>query len=103
MILENKNIVLDIILQGGGYVDFHRKDLPLNPINWESVDPTQPPFKGHFLCFDRWGPLPMVKKQRFFLSWKVNLLRWKYRRNLTKKRILNEVNEMSFAHGRLVM
>ena len=40
MILENNSIVLHITPQGGCYVDFHRKDLPLNPINWESADPT---------------------------------------------------------------
>lgn len=77
MILENNSIVLHITPQGGCYVDFHRKDLPLNPINWESADPTQPSFKGHFLCFDRWGPPSEAEKANGFPHHgEVNLLRW---------------------------
>ena len=43
-------------LRGGTYSDFSLKENPLNPINWETVNPEEPPFLGHFLCLDRWGP-----------------------------------------------
>lgn len=77
MILENNNIVLHINPQGGCYSDFHLKDLPINPINWESADSTQPPFKGHFLCFDRWGPPSEAEKANGFPHHgEVNRLRW---------------------------
>lgn len=54
--LENKNSVVTISLEGGAYTDFHLKENHLNPISWKQEDSTQPPFRGHFLCFDRWGP-----------------------------------------------
>lgn len=54
--LENDKVLLRVNSSGGSYSDFHLKELPLNPINWKINDPEQPPFMGHFLCFDRWGP-----------------------------------------------
>ena len=54
--LENNKVVLKVNLAGGAYSDFHLKDMPINPLNWYTKDPKQPPFMGHFLCFDRWGP-----------------------------------------------
>ncbi|MDD4776968.1 MAG: hypothetical protein PHV53_01635 [Fermentimonas sp.] len=54
--LQNEHSFLKIDLKGGAYSDFHLKELQLNPINWQSDDPGQSSFKGHFLCFDRWGP-----------------------------------------------
>ena len=56
ILLENNKILLTINLAGGSYSDFHLKELALNPFNWEIEDKTMPPFKGHFVCFDRWGP-----------------------------------------------
>lgn len=56
ILLENDKISLKIALIGGAYTDFHLKGGLLNPINWSLEDETNPPFKGHFLCFDRWGP-----------------------------------------------
>lgn len=54
--LENSKMVLKVNLSGGAYSDFHLKDKPLNPINWKTANPEEPPFMGHFLCLDRWGP-----------------------------------------------
>lgn len=56
IILQNEHSFLKIDLKGGAYSDFHLKELPLNPINWKSDNPNESSFKGHFLCFDRWGP-----------------------------------------------
>ena len=56
MKIENNKAVLEVNLNGGSIPDFHLKELPLNPLNWRSKDTTMPPFMGHFVCFDRWGP-----------------------------------------------
>ncbi|MCX6328134.1 MAG: hypothetical protein NTZ85_01285, partial [Bacteroidia bacterium] len=56
MKIENNIVLLEVNLNGGSYSDFHFKDQPINPINWRINDPEMPPFMGHFLCFDRWGP-----------------------------------------------
>ncbi len=56
LVLENSKAALHIKLCGGAYSDFHLKENPLNPINWKTVNPEEPPFMGHFLCLDRWGP-----------------------------------------------
>jgi hypothetical protein len=78
ILLENSGIVLNIDLQGGSYTDFHLKDLPLNPINWEIGNPLLPPFKGHFLCFDRWGPPSEAEKLNGFQHHgEVNTVKWK--------------------------
>ncbi|HBU44630.1 MAG TPA: hypothetical protein DEB36_02545 [Porphyromonadaceae bacterium] len=77
VILENNNVLLKINLDGGSYSDFHLKDQPLNPINWVIKDETQPPFKGHFLCFDRWGPPSEAEKSNGFTHHgEVNSQRW---------------------------
>lgn len=75
--LQNEHAILNIDLEGGAYSDFHLKELPLNPLNWQSKDPGQPSFKGHFLCFDRWGP-PSEGEQKngFKHHGEVNDLEW---------------------------
>jgi hypothetical protein len=78
IILENSRVVLQINAFSGSYSDFHLKDLPVNPINWETTDPEQPPFKGHFLCFDRWGPPTEAEKANGFKHHgEVNTQKWK--------------------------
>ena len=51
--IENSKVVLMVNPAGGAYIDFHFKDMPLNPVNWKTKDPAHPPFMGHFLYFDR--------------------------------------------------
>ncbi len=76
--LENNKIILQVNLNGGAYFDFHLKDLPLNPLNWKADDPDQPPFMGHFLCFDRWGPPSEAEKANGFQHHgEVNTVDWK--------------------------
>lgn len=76
--LDNGIVVLKVNLNGGSYIDFHFKDLPVNPINWIINDSTQPPFMGHFLCFDRWGPPSEGEKANGFRHHgEVNLETWK--------------------------
>jgi hypothetical protein len=82
IVLENNKILLGINLAGGSYSDFHLKEWPLNPINWTSEDKTQPPFNGHFLCFDRWGPPSEAERLNGFSHHgEVNSLRWKLLNN----------------------
>ncbi len=77
IVLENNKILLKINLAGGSYSDFHLKELPLNPINWKIEDETQPPFKGHFLCFDRWGPPSEAERLNGFMHHgEVNTQKW---------------------------
>ncbi len=66
MKLENKKVVLEVGLNGGSYLDFHLKELPVNPLNWRDTNPEEPPFAGHFLCFDRWGPPSEAEKANGF-------------------------------------
>ncbi|MGC9341909.1 MAG: hypothetical protein ACP5E3_04345, partial [Bacteroidales bacterium] len=77
LVIENSKIFLEVDLNGGSIHDFHLKALPLNPLNWQSDDPDMPPFKGHFLCFDRWGP-PSEGEQKngFRHHGEVNTERW---------------------------
>ncbi len=53
--VENGAVHITWDLNGGGLVNFHFKDNTLNPFTWEekSSDPSH--FRGHFICFDRWG------------------------------------------------
>jgi hypothetical protein len=77
IILENSSTVLQLNAEGGSYSNFRLKDLPVNPINWETTDPEQPPFKGHFLCFDRWGPPTGAEKANGFRHHgEVNTQKW---------------------------
>ncbi len=64
--LENNKMVLQVNLSGGAYFDFHLKEIPLNPVNWKTVNPEEPPFMGHFLCLDRWGPPSEAEKANGF-------------------------------------
>lgn len=76
--LTNKVAVLQVNPGGGSFSDFHLKELPLNPINWKVDDPEQPPFMGHFLCFDRWGPPSDAEKANGFRHHgEVNTEEWK--------------------------
>lgn len=85
--LENNKIVLLVNLNGGAYSDFHLKELPINPINWQHNDPEQPPFKGHFLCFDRWGPPSIAEKINGYQHHgEVNTEIWKLVTNSQSKR-----------------
>jgi len=78
-------------LAGGAYLDFHFKDMPMNPINWKTKDPAQPPFMGHFLCFDRWGPPSDAEKINGFQHHgEVNTEVWKL---LTKSKEKNGLKE----------
>lgn len=61
--LQNSRSIVTISLDGGAYTDFHLKANPLNPISWKQEETSQPSFRGHFLCFDRWGP-PSEGEQR---------------------------------------
>src|SRR5947208_1480521 len=51
-------------LAGGSIVDFHFRDLALNPLTWETANASEGPRPmGHFLCLDRWGqPSPSEEK-----------------------------------------
>ncbi len=64
--LENSKMVLLVNLSGGAYIDFHLKENPLNPVNWKTENPEEPPFMGHFLCLDRWGPPTEAEKANGF-------------------------------------
>ena len=64
--LGNNKIELLVNLKGGSYFDFHLKELPINPINWRGSKPGELIFKGHFLCFDRWGPPSAAEKTNGF-------------------------------------
>ncbi len=76
--LENSKVVLQVNTSGGSYSDFHLKDIPLNPISWKISDPELPPFMGHFLCFDRWGPPSDGEKLNGFQHHgEVNTENWK--------------------------
>ncbi len=77
MKIGNNTSVLEINLNGGSITDFHLKELPINPLNWRSRDTTMPPFMGHFLCFDRWGPPSEGEKANGLLHHgEVNTLVW---------------------------
>ena len=93
MEIKNSNVILQINLSGGAYYDFHFKDMPVNPINWRSKNHDQPPFMGHFLCFDRWGPPSNgEKKNGFPHHGEVNTVEWKL---LTKPKKNNGFIEAS--------
>ena len=46
-----------IAVDGGAIADFHLGDDGLNPLGWteEGEAAQSPPWRGHFLCLDRWG------------------------------------------------
>jgi len=56
--MGNNSIILLVNLKGGAYIDFHLKELPVNPISWRL---------GHFVCFDRWGYPSATEKANGFL------------------------------------
>jgi hypothetical protein len=65
LVLDGQTAKLVVDLGGGSIADFHLKDNPLNPLQWDSwsfsdtpdeAPPMEPRSMGHFLCLDRWGP-----------------------------------------------
>ena len=46
-----------VAVNGGAIADFHLGDDGLNPLSWKEEGETaqDPPWRGHFLCLDRWG------------------------------------------------
>ena len=77
MRLENNKSILEVNLNGGMIPDFHLKELPLNPLNWKHNEPEMPPFEGHFVCFDRWGPPSEGGKANGFVHHgEINTLKW---------------------------
>jgi hypothetical protein len=73
--LENNKVFLSINLSGGAFIDFHIKDQLLNPINYK--DSENPPFKGHFICFDRWGlPTDSERENGFTPHGEANAQEW---------------------------
>lgn len=77
MIIENDLVQLEVNLYGGSFPVFKFKGLPVNPLNWRMKDPEEPPFMGHFLCFDRWGPPTEAEKAFGFVHHgEVNTLQW---------------------------
>jgi hypothetical protein len=63
--IENSSVLVSINLSGGSLIDFHFKEMPINPISFK--DPVNPIFMGHFLCFDRWGPPTNAEKANGFI------------------------------------
>lgn len=91
--LENNNVLLLINLNGGSYLNFHFKDLPINPINWHTKDTVKPAFMGHFICFDRWGPPTDAEKANGFVHHgEANTLTWKL---ITSPHFANGLTECS--------
>jgi hypothetical protein len=78
MEIENSSVLLQVNLSGGSFSDFHFKDLPVNPVNFQSDESEIPFFRGHFLCFDRWGPPTAAEKANGFNHHgEVNTQLWK--------------------------
>jgi hypothetical protein len=74
--IENSSVLVSINLKGGSFIDFHFKDMPINPISFK--DPANSIFMGHFLCFDRWGPPTEAERANGFMHHgEVNTLTWK--------------------------
>ena len=46
-----------IAVDGGAIADFHLHGHGLNPLSWQEEGESlqEPPWRGHFLCLDRWG------------------------------------------------
>jgi hypothetical protein len=55
-VLENAMVRAVFDLAGGSLIEFQLRDVPLNPLTWDSRgEPNAPRPRGHFVCFDRWG------------------------------------------------
>jgi hypothetical protein len=77
MKLENNKAVLLVDLNGGMLHDFHLRDMGLNPLNWKINASHLPGFKGHFVCFDRWGPPSEGEKANGFIHHgEVSTIKW---------------------------
>jgi hypothetical protein len=55
VVLESGEARLGIETEGGAIVDFQLKRKPLNPLTWEEASRAANRWRGHFVCFDRWG------------------------------------------------
>ena len=69
LVLKNGLSQVALDRWGGGIVDIHFLDHPVNPLSWratEDIEPLNsdgPNLQGHFVCFDRWGaPSPAEEK-----------------------------------------
>ncbi|MFM8217405.1 MAG: hypothetical protein ACKOJF_00625 [Planctomycetaceae bacterium] len=68
--LRGDRVELAILPAGGTLIDFHLRQRPLNPINWEvpGSEPERSQLaaapRGHFLCLDRWGPPSPAEARR---------------------------------------
>ena len=86
--IEYKHILLKghaaqvlIALDGGAITDFHLRNHGLNPLSWkeEGERAKKPPWRGHFLCLDRWGDPSAAEREKGMpvhgeaarLSWRV--------------------------------
>ena len=60
VVLESPAAKLVIDLGGGSIVDFHSRGGGLNPLRWIGAADVNAALRpmAHFLCLDRWGPLP---------------------------------------------
>ena len=68
--VRGERVELVILPAGGTLIDFHLRQRPLNPLNWEVPDTetarsqlSAAP-RGHFLCLDRWGPPSPAEARR---------------------------------------
>lgn len=57
VVLDGEVAQLVVATDGGGIADFHLQGQGLNPLSWEEQGEGRavPPWRGHFLCLDRWG------------------------------------------------
>lgn len=60
--LENNRSIVVVDLFGGAFVDFHLKNININPLSFFFIKEQMPennkagaPYEGHFLCLGRWG------------------------------------------------
>lgn len=60
--LENNKSIVTIDSFGGAIINFHLKDIAINPLSFAFSKEQMPvnnkagaPYKGHFLCLGRWG------------------------------------------------
>jgi hypothetical protein len=56
--LRNPVAQATFCIQGGALVDFHLHCAPVNPLSWDPKGGfgLGPHTRGHYVCFDRWGP-----------------------------------------------
>lgn len=68
-VLKNGLAQVTLDLWGGGIIDLHFLDHPVNPLSWratediEPLSPDRPNLQGHFICLDRWGAPSPAEEQ----------------------------------------